>query len=328
MTRHSADTFKKACTFIAGTLATFSQGPAQAQCTATSNAPTATCTGDLSSGVFLENIGQTTVTDLRAPITSGITVLNGWYLPDNAPDDQPGQAGPPGSLGFSDPNYGVSTSVQPGLAIFVGGQDGGNGSGTATTGNPGQSGGVGGTTTLTISAPSLASLAGPQQPGGIVTVQSEGGSGGNGYIPPQQSDGSDDSTLTGGAGGSGGAGGAASLTVSVPSVTLTGDGTAILVQSSGGNAGGARRSSPGVAVLVATGERVATAKRPRRTSPLASSPSPAVAAPVCWSSPSAALAVRAPAPPISGWGASTVVKRVMAATAALAAAPKSRVRRR
>lgn len=238
MTRHSVDTLRKACLFLAGTLATFSQGPARAQCTATSNAPTATCTGDLSSGVFLENIGQTTVTDLTAPITSGITVLNGWYLPDNAPDDQPGQAGPPGSLGFSDPNYGVSTIVQPGLEIFVGGQDGGNGSGTATSGNPGQSGGVGGTATLTVSAPSLAGSAGPQQPGGIVTVQSQGGSGGNGYIPPQQSEGSDDSTLTGGAGGIGGAGGAASLTVSVPSVTLTGDGTAILVQSSGGNGGG------------------------------------------------------------------------------------------
>ena len=236
MTRHSVGSLTKVCTFLAGTLATLFQGPAQAQCTATSNAPTATCTGDLSNGVFLENIGQTTVADLTAPITGSIVVLNGWYFQANAPDDQPGQAGPPGSLDFSDPNYGVSATAGPGLQIFVGAQGGGNGSGTATTGNPGQSAGAGGTATLTISAPSLTGSSG-QQPGGIATVQSQGGIGGDGYIPPQQSDGSDDSTLTGGAGGSGGAGGAANLTVTVPSVTLTGDGTAILVQSSGGNGG-------------------------------------------------------------------------------------------
>lgn len=182
MTVHSIRNIRKMGVVLAAALASLGQAPARAGCTATSNAPTATCSGDLSGGISLSDIGQTTVEDLTAPIAppdfnGGISVFNANFFAP--PDNEPGQSGLPGSLDYSDLTYGATVVGDTGVEMFSWGQIGGNGSGTPTTGNPGAAGGAGGTATLTISAPSLAAagVGDPERSATAAEVLSQGGIG-------------------------------------------------------------------------------------------------------------------------------------------------------
>ncbi len=218
--------------------------PAGAVCTVDQTTMTATCSGDLSAGNIEQNdLTTVTVSNLTADIAppgldNGVTLLNGKV--GEAQANMPGIKGPSGSLDFNDSSFGVSANGGIGLFVAVIGQGGGVGSGSNNgTGNPGQTGGDAGNAVLTVNASSLAAIefngGGLMRGGTAVAAQSLAGNGGDGVAQPGST--STTNTLTGGNGGQGGNAGTASAAVTTPSLTVTGQGSGVLVTSSGGDGG-------------------------------------------------------------------------------------------
>ncbi len=231
---------------LSATLTPLHSNLALAQCTATAHAPTATCSGDLSGGVVLFNVGTVTVDSLTAPIAPSLQT-DGVLLA-NSPVVGGGTSISPGTILFTGGNYGVTTTGAAGVRVLIQGVDGWGGSGYTTdsngtaVGESGQSGQTGLAATLVLTAPSLTSSA-YDDPGQApflgygVRVVSDGGNGGEGWAQPLDPNGGSTTTQKGGDSGDGGQGGTASANVQVPNLSLTGIGTGILVSSVGGSPG-------------------------------------------------------------------------------------------